>query len=186
MDVATLMDQNISWNDELYHYGVKGMKWGHRKNPEVESARSAYKSAKKDYKSAQKALKKGYAGINGLSRFRKNESKVNKSELKMIDAKAKYKASKAKNSDKARKAEFKTYAKEMKKSGLVGSSTDRANNRRSERIYNHLKIQKGKAYADKVQKKVNDTLITEFAVEAAAAVGLSFVSAYLNAEYINK
>lgn len=36
----------------LVHYGVKGMKWGIRKNPEVVAARAAYKKAKKDYNNA--------------------------------------------------------------------------------------------------------------------------------------
>ena len=46
---------------ELYHYGVKGMKWGHRKRPEyVESARANMRTARANKRAASKALNKSY------------------------------------------------------------------------------------------------------------------------------
>ena len=172
-------------SDELYHYGIPGMKWGHRKNPQVASAKTAYKSAKKDYKQSVKDYRRSSGlgiGINAISRSRKAESKMRNAEMKMIDRKAKYNASKAKNESKAKKAEFNTYRKEMQKSGIVGSVADERSRGRSESMYNHIKRQKGKEYADAVQKKVQNTSIRRFATSSAIAVGSAAVTAYLTAK----
>lgn len=164
--------------DELYHYGVPGMKWGVRKKS-YESEKSAYKQAKKDFKAARRNLRKSSwtaVGRKGLSKYSKAENKYNKAELDMISAKAKYKAAKSKN---AKKAEFNTYRKEMQKSGLVGSAADRASGGRSERIYNQLKVAKGKKYADAVEKKVQTWAVAGLATSAVVAVGSAVASGYM-------
>lgn len=169
---------NFISDNELCHYGVPGMKWGHRKKS-YEAERAAYKQAKKDYKQARKSLRKaGYGafGRKGLKKYTSAEKRVDKAELDMIDAKANYKAAKSKNSE---KAAAKVYKKEMYKSGLVGSYKDRKSGGRSTRIYNHLKISKGKAYADRIEKRVETQDYATLAATAAVTVGATVLKAML-------
>lgn len=166
--------------NELYHYGVPGMKWGQRK-ASYASEKNAYKQSRKAYKEALKNMRKansgfGGFGIKGLAKVGAAEKKVNAAELNMIDAKAKYKAAKSKNSE---KAEFNTYRKEMQKTGLVGSGADRQSGGRSTRLYNQIKAKKGKAYADKVQQKVQNRAVASLVGAGIATVGLAAVNVIL-------
>lgn len=158
----------------LYHHGVKGMKWGVRKKPDP--TKIAYKKAKSAYRDARRDAdwNSGFGfGISGIRQAKQKQDKVNKAEMDMISAKAKYKASKSKN------GEFKTYVKEMKKSGLVDSYADTQSGGRSKRLYDKLKAEKGKKYADAVQKKVEDRVVGELVGTAIVGVGLMVASAIL-------
>ena len=48
------------YENELYHHGVKGMRWGHRKSQPVSGSRGRMQSAKADYKSAKKTYNKSF------------------------------------------------------------------------------------------------------------------------------
>lgn len=54
--------------NELYHHGVKGMKWGHRKILPTSSLRNQVDSAKTDYKKAKlerkQQIKNTYKSLN--------------------------------------------------------------------------------------------------------------------------
>lgn len=172
-------------DDYLQHHGVKGMKWGKRK-AKYETERAAYKQAKKDFRAASRELSRSSwtaVGRKGLSKYKSAEKKANKAELDMIDAKAKYKAAKAKTAEKAKKAEFNTYRKEMTKSGLVGSAADDASRGRSTRLYNHMKVSKGKKYADAVEKKVQNQAVATLATSAAVGIGAMVVAGILDNRY---
>lgn len=167
-------DGNFYSQDELYHYGVPGMKWGHRKksNPALDR----YKKAKKTYKQARKDYRKNVGfgfGIKGIAKASKAQDKLNKAEMDFVSEKARYKATK---SD---KSEFNTYMREMRKTGLVGSAADQASGGRSTRLYNKIKQEKGKQYADAVQKKLEKRVVGELVGTVAVAAGLTIVSAML-------
>ena len=55
------------YNNELYHYGVPGMRWGHRKAQPISAERRRYNSAKGAAKSARKGYNKAFNKAYGYS-----------------------------------------------------------------------------------------------------------------------
>lgn len=176
------------YEDYLMHYGVKGMKWGHRRYHNADGslnragiARQDFKDAKQARRVAAKGVRKSGLGIGikGIAKYDKAKAKFDKADMDYVTAKANFKAAKAKNAEKAAKAEFKTYKKEMAKTGLAGSAADQQSGGRSTKIYNEMKAKKGKAYADKVQKRVQNEAYATFAAGAAVAIGSQVAMAIL-------
>lgn len=175
----------IHYNDSDYlcHYGVPGMKWGVKKSPEYRTnranAKAGVKQAKQQLRAARRS-KGGYVGIKGLARARKKQQAIDAASMNLINKKAAYAASKKTNAKAAEKAEFKTYRKEMQKSGLVGSAADSYSGGRSTKLYDNIKTQKGKEYADKIHKSVQNHAVAAIAGSTAVFVGSTVAQAMLN------
>lgn len=185
--------------NELYHYGVPGMKWGVRRYTNADGslnkagkARQAYEDAKTELKTADKDARKALQALRKASRTSvgiKGTNKYNAAKKALKDAnetasrayvdavekKAKLKAATAKN---AEKAEYKTYMYAMAKYGIRDSVMDTASGGKSTAIYNKVKISKGKEYADRIERRLRNEAIASFATHAAVAVGSIVVSAY--------
>ena len=178
-----MYEYNVTYPNELYHYGVKGMKWGVRRSRNDEAvarSRQNYKDAKKEFKTASKEHRKASNrafGMKGLKTANAAEKKAQDADMRLLEAKAQYKASKSKNSD---KAYMKTYVKAMNKAGLPGSAYDRASGGKSTRVYDSLTAKKGEAYADAVAKKVQNRVVATIAGSAAVMVGGTIVSLLLD------
>lgn len=132
-------------NDELYHYGVKGMRWGHHKslynNPVVTSKKRAYEAAKKEYaKSNNKAYK--YSRMHPIGQYvsKKKKLESNKLGMDVIDkyvamrnAKKDYKTAKRN----VVKQNVKDYNKSFDKSSSLSDRADKTT-REAKRMYKAL------------------------------------------------
>lgn len=180
--------------EELYHYGVPGMRWGHRRNSAVKNAYQGYKQAKKDLRRAKikRVFSKstylaGYENQQKNKQIKSNIKRLGKNKekaaFKAIDAQAKYaydrKLAKTGNKVKAEKASVKVYSKAMdkgKSKGLAGSAADK--NGGNTRFSKHIVATKGKDYMKKVEKKYSRKLMKDIAGAAAVVVGSAVVAHY--------
>lgn len=94
-------------NDELMHYGIPGMKWGHRKaapTTSVDRARANYRAARKTYnRSFNKAYNRSLAAYSPSKKQRKaNDARWDKAAndaKRLKEAKSVYKAEKKYSKD---------------------------------------------------------------------------------------
>lgn len=117
--------------DELMHYGVKGMRWGHRKAPEVVAARQAYKKANREYsKSFNKAYNRAHQAYSFSKKKREaNEARWNDAWEKgqaANAAKKAYKQAKVTAKTKARAERALAKIEKRKAKDLYKSTTDKA------------------------------------------------------------
>lgn len=172
-------------NDELYHHGIKGMKWGHRKAApmtSIDRARANYKSAKKAYnRSFSKASKKALSAYSPSKKQRKaNDARWDRA---INDVK---KMNKAKSVYKAEKKVFNSDVKQYQKNqGLYDLSINKNGTvtaiSKASMVKDSISAKKGKAYADKVAKTANRRNAREFIVGyATTGAAIAATMHYLN------
>ena len=77
------------YDDELYHYGIKGMKWGVRKNSTIGKIRkklAAKAQSRKARKAENKKINKRISEITNAQRRRASETDINKLNDQQLNA----------------------------------------------------------------------------------------------------
>ena len=130
-----MYDYNYDYynENELYHYGVPGMKWGVRRagmNPAVSASRQRMMSAKANYKAAKKGYNKAFNSAYGYSRRHWIGSNVKRSKHYGESNRRFVEAMNAANKQNAAKSKYKQAKKDYKAEKKAARNTPEAIARR--------------------------------------------------------
>lgn len=168
---------------ELYHHGIKGMKWGVRRfqnkngtltaegkkryfdDPELAKQKSEYKTAKANRKEAQKAYKKAYDRYSYLPTS-KNRMRMEESEANLKDASSAYNQTKL------------TY-KTNKEVARLKDNNKTFDNKSKHRLKLEDRYREMGMTDEQAQAAANNRIRTEKLLAASAAVTVTACAAYL-------
>ena len=167
--------------DELIHYGIPGMKWGHRKSLPTSSLRNQVDSAKTTYKNAKKAFNKSFndaykhrAEAYSFSKERRkaNDARWAKTQVdanKLNSAKADYKKAKLE-----RKQKIKNTYKSLNKSASLGEKLTYNNATRKKAakyvVDNGMTVEQAKSRANKDAIRNTGAILAAYGTVAVASL----------------
>ena len=167
--------------DELIHYGIPGMKWGHRKSLPTSSLRNQVDSAKTTYKNAKKAYNKSFndaykhrAEAYSFSKERRkaNDARWAKTYVdanKLDSAKADYKKAKIE-----RKQKIKNTYKSLNKSASQGEKLTYNNATRKKAakyvVDNGMTVEQAKSRANKDTIRNTGAILAAYGTVAVASL----------------
>lgn len=163
-----------TYNYELYHHGVKGMRWGVRRyqnkdgtlTPEGQKARQKLSDAETSYNNARRASR----GSATKREKYVNSQKASTAYGKMTAAKAAVAGLKAEGKGRsAQQAELKMYAREMSRNRIFRQRNTNA-------IYNEVKTTKGKAFADAALRRSRRLTVAEIAGGVAVGTAVAYAA----------
>lgn len=167
--------------NELYHHGVKGMKWGHRKTLPTSSLRNQVDSTKTTYKNAKKAYNKSFndaykhrAEAYSFSKERRkaNDARWAKTLVdanKLDSAKTDYKKAKSE-----RKQKIKDTYKSLNKSASLGEKLTYNNATRKKAakyvVDNGMTVEQAKSRANKDAIRNTGAILAAYGTVAAVSL----------------
>ena len=147
--------------NELYHHGVKGMKWGHRKSLPTSSLRNQVDSTKTTYKNAKKAYNKSFND----ARWAKTLVDANK----LDSAKTDYKKAKSE-----RKQQIKNTYKSLNKNASLGEKLTYNNATRKKAakyvVDNGMTVEQAKSRANKDAIRNTGAMLAAYGTVAAVSL----------------
>lgn len=163
----------IPSNYDLIHHGVKGQKWGVRRYQNEDGSltnagkRQALRSIEKNRRIERKLIRKENKYDRKYRAKLTNEMdiKYNKERVAL-----------ARNE----KEKMKEYKRQFLLTGMPDSYDDFASNGLSTKWADEIRKTEGEAYANKVLKSSNNTIISSAVITSAAAIGAYAVATYIN------
>ena len=180
---------NPDGSDELYHYGVPGMRWGHRKARILYAKADIAGGVAKDYK----RISKEYAQEGNTKKAKKFEKAANKAKSK--EANYKYKAEEhtkyGRLDHKAQRS--KESSKEWKE--MADYARSKGNTKRAIKFEEYAKKeaeaakrykQKSEAVVRRMEKRAKNMSVSSKAVKIAARLGKDRLEEQLNKDGYQK
>ena len=180
------------YDNELYHFGVKGMKWGHRKALPKSDLRNRYDRARAEKKAAYKEYSKSYnyaynrsANPIPLALTKKGRAKTDAAWKNTYDAANKTIAAtdKFKAVKKERKQALKDAYKDVNKNTSLATKAFVMNKNSRKAVAKYM-VDNNMSMTD-AKKKVNKEIVRDTAILLGVSGGLSVATLMLEKKILN-
>lgn len=158
-------------NNTLYHHGVKGMRWGHRKNP-ISIKAAGHRAYAKVFELNEKTYRKSNPTLSSMNKNAKNEQ-LKKAEKAQKEANERYAQKQSKKEAHKNYSDDHTRAKALKKKRLSQMS-----NAELKELNNRMQLESQYKNLKKQNISVGQKFVKDVAYESGKQIAAEYTKKY--------